>query len=157
MASTNTDLASRITDFTTDIASLKQNITDSLIVGNSMYGPYGQSTIISEVNLRTSELKNKKKTLEDKQKALDGIINRSNRDFTDLRDTLPETIPTSRFNFLEDYTLVLLCISYLFMIIVALHTYVLYSEESWVTALLRGLLYSILLTLLSGMILYYIA
>jgi hypothetical protein len=79
-----------------------------------------------------------------------------NRDFTDVRDQLPETIPDKKLHFIEDYTLVILGISYLFMILIALHTYVLKSEEAWTMSLLRGLMYSIPISLIVGMIIYYI-
>ena len=154
--STPQDFATSITNFTTDIGSFKQSITDSLTVGNAMYGPYGHSDVTSEVSERTKELTKKKDELRETIKEQEAIIHRSERDFIDVRDTLPETIPTTRFHFLEDYTLVFLLITYFFMIAIALHTYVFYSSEPWMNALIRGSFYSIILTLLSGMILYYI-
>lgn len=149
------DFATNITDFKTDIASLKQNITDSLLVGKAAYGPYGHAEVTKDVSDRTAELtKRKDKLREDIQKQ-EAVINRSDRDFTDVRDTLPETLPNNRFRFMEDYTLVFLLIAYLFMMVVALHVYVTYSPEPWSTALVYGLFYSIMITLFAGLILYY--
>jgi hypothetical protein len=41
--------------------------------------------------------------------------------------------------------------------VVALHIYVMHSTEQWTSSLPWGLFYSFMLTLISGMILYYIA
>ena len=139
-----------------DITRLQATITDLITIGNSMYDPTSGS-VTADVRARNSELSEKKTKIENEIKEQEAIINRSNRDFTDVRDELPETLPNKSLHFIEDYTLVILCISYFFMIMVALHIYVLHSTEQWTTALLRGLFYSFLLTLISGMILYYIA
>jgi hypothetical protein len=149
------DLATTITDFTTDIGALKQNITDSLTVGNSMYGPYGHADVTSEVGNRTAELSARKTELKDKIKEQEAIIRRSDRDFTDVRNTLPETIPTKSYHVLEDYSLLILSLSYLFMLIIGLHTYVVLSTDTWSSALIRGLFYSLMLTLISCALLYY--
>ena len=138
-----------------DITRLQATITDLISIGNSMYNPTTGS-VTTDIMSRNKELNEKKMKIQDEIKEQESIINRTNRDFTDVRDQLPETLPTQSLHFIEDYTIVILCISYFFMIIVALHIYVMNSAESFVTAMLRGLLYSFLLTLISGMILYYI-
>jgi hypothetical protein len=139
-----------------DITRLQSTITDLIAIGNSMYDPTTGS-VTADVLSRNRELSEKKMKIQNEIKEQEAIINRSNRDFTDVRDQLPETLPNQSLHFIEDYTIVILCISYFFMILVALHIYVMYSTEQWTVALLRGLFYSFLLTLLSGMILYYIA
>ena len=151
----STDLATTITDFTTDINKLKDNISNSLTVGNSMYGPYGHVAVTSEVDNRTTELNARKSGLKDKIKEQEAIIRRSDRDFTDVRNTLPETIPTKSYHVLEDYSLLILSISYLFMLIIGLHTYVALSTDTFASALIRGLFYSLMLTLISAALLYY--
>ena len=139
-----------------DISRLQATITDLIAIGNSMYDPTTGS-VTADVMSRNKELSDKKINIQNEIKEQEAIINRSNRDFTDVKDQLPETLPDKSIHFMEDYTIVILCISYFFMIIVALHIYVTYSTEIWTTALLRGVFYSFLLTLISGMILYYIA
>ena len=139
-----------------DISRLQATITDLIAIGNSMYDPTTGS-VTADVMSRNKELSDKKINIQNEIKEQEAIINRSNRDFTDVKDQLPETLPDKSIHFMEDYTIVILCISYFFMIIVALHIYVTYSAEIWAIALLRGVFYSFLLTLISGMILYYIA
>jgi len=138
-----------------DIARLQATITDLITIGNSMYDPTTGS-MTAEVTSRNKELTEKKTKLTNEIKKQEAIINRTNRDFTDVRDQLPETIPNKRFHLIEDYTLVMMSIAYLFMIVVALQTYVLYSPDNWVSALGKGLFYSFILTLISGAFLYYL-
>lgn len=139
-----------------DIIRLQSTITNLLTIGDNMYNPVSGS-VTSDVRMRNNELSEKKTKIENEIKEQEAIINRSNRDFTDVRNELPEKIPNKSLHFIEDYTLVILCISYFFMIVVALHIYVMYSTEPWTKSLSLGLFYSFLLTLISGMILYYIA
>ena len=139
-----------------DISRLQATITNLLTIGDNMYSPTSGS-VTKDVRLRNNELSEKKAKIENEIKEQEAIINRSNRDFTDVRNELPEKIPNKSLHFIEDYTLVILCISYFFMIVVALHIYVMYSTEQWTKSLPLGLFYSFLLTLISGMILYYIA
>ena len=139
-----------------DITRLQSTITDLIAIGNSMYDPTVGS-VTADVLSRNKELTEKKIKIQNEIKEQEAIINRSNRDFTDVRDQLPETLPNQSLHFIEDYTIVILCISYFFMLLIALHIYIMYSTEQWTAALLRGIFYSFLLTLLSGMILYYIA
>jgi hypothetical protein len=138
-----------------DITRLKATITDLIAVGSSMYDPTAGS-MTSDALSRNNELTAKKESLDAEIKEQESIVNRVNRDFTDVRDQLPETIPDKKLHFIEDYTLVILGISYLFMILIALHTYVLKSEEAWTMSLLRGFMYSIPISLIVGMIIYYI-
>jgi len=138
-----------------DITRLKATITDLIAVGSSMYDPTAGS-MTSDALSRNNELTAKKESLDAEIKEQESIVNRVNRDFTDVRDQLPETIPDKKLHFIEDYTLVILGISYLFMILIALHTYVLKSEEAWTMSLLRGFMYSVLISLIMGMIVYYI-
>ena len=139
-----------------DIVRLQSTITNLLTIGDNMYSPTAGS-VTKDVRMRNNELSEKKTKIENEIKEQEAIINRSNRDFTDVRNELPEKIPNKSLHFIEDYTLVILCISYFFMIVVALHIYVMHSTEPWTKSLSLGLFYSFLLTLISGMILYYIA
>jgi len=138
-----------------DIARFQATITDLITIGNSMYDPTTGS-MTAEVASRNKELQEKKTQLQEQIKQQEAIINRSNRDFTDVRDQLPETLPKKTLNFIEDYTLIIVCISYLFMVVVALQTYVMYSPENFLTAIGKGVSYSLILTLIFGALLYYL-
>ena len=139
-----------------DVTRLQATITDLISIGDSLYDPT-KGSVTADVISRNKELSDKKTKIENEIKEQEAIINRSNRDFTDVRNELPETLPNKSLHFIEDYTVLILCISYFFMVIIALHIYVMYSTEPLTIAIFRGLFYSFLLTLISGMILYYIA
>lgn len=139
-----------------DITRLQATITNLLTIGDKMYNPVSGS-VTKDVIARNNELLEKKAKIDNDIEEQQAIISRLDRDFTDVRNELPEKIPNKSLHFIEDYTLVILCISYFFMIIVALHIYVMHSTEKWTSSLPWGLFYSVLLTLISGMLLYYIA
>ena len=137
-----------------DIEMLRATVGDSLLMGDAIYGQFGVDDITKQVKARNEELKAKKEklgTVIDKNEA---IIERSNRDFTDIKDTLPETQPKKVLHFIEDYTLAFLTISYLFMIVAAIYVYTLTSEFK-VTALLQGIVSSAFLTCFMYIALYY--
>lgn len=154
MSELPSDFIKNISNAENEIASAKITISDLLTTGNAITGQ--QTNVHSDVSRINTELNTKVKTIMEDIKKQEGIISRSERDFMDVRETLPETIPTPRFQFLEDYTLVFLMFSYLFMIAIALHTYVFHYNGAWTIALLKGGFYSIMLTLLFGMIVYFV-
>ena len=96
-----------------------------------------------------------KKELEDELKRKDGIVQRMNQDFTDVRDALPETIEHQKVRFIEDYTMMILWLSYAFMVLAAIALYVTFSEER-LPALGKGLGVSGFITLLLGILFYYL-
>ena len=93
----------------------------------------------------------------------EAIIERSNRDFSDVKDTIPEIQKKTYINFIEDYTLASVVTSYLFMIISVIYIYTLKSYElsskdsytSWVSPLLQSIIGSSFLTCFMYIILYY--
>ena len=146
-----------INSFETDITSLKNQVTDALITGNAIYASSSHNTGISnDVSARNDELQKRKKELQRDIEKKEALINRSNRDFTDVKGTLPETLPKKTLNVMEDYTLAVLVISYLFMVSALLYFYAMMSPEPFVTTLMRGIGYALVVTLFVWMGLYYI-
>ena len=60
-------------------------------------------------------MKSKKEKLVKEVEKNEAIIERSDRDFSDVNDTIPQPYPKRVLNFAEDYTLAALVIAYLFM------------------------------------------
>jgi hypothetical protein len=145
--------SSEIENINDQLTKVRAAINELFVIGNSLFSTNngGGANYVKDQNTILEAKKNK---LLDISKRQQSDINRYNRDFI---DTKPETIENKRFHVLEDYTLVFLCISYLFMLLVGLHTYVFHSDEPFTTALFKGLLYAFILTMLSGMMLYYIS
>jgi len=111
-----------------DISSLRATTNDALIMGDTMFGQAGYSDIAKQVQERNNDLKNKKENLLKEIGKGEEIIARSNRDFADVHDTITEPQPQKTLRFIEDYTLAILTLSYLFMIIAAIYIYTVTSE-----------------------------
>jgi hypothetical protein len=152
----NTNFAENTYKLQQDITTLSALTTDSLSMGDAMFGQFGHSEITKEVKNRNEELKAKKDKLLTEVEKGEATIERSNRDFSDVKDTLPEPQPKKILRFIEDYTLAILSISYLFMIMASIYIYISISDKKLV-AFFQALISSILLTMFLFMILFYLA
>lgn len=152
----NTNFAANTFKLQKDIESLRANVGDSLALGDNMYGQYGHNDISKQVKARNIELKSKKESLITDVNKKEATIERSNRDFSDVKDTLPETQPKKVLHFIEDYTLAILSISYLFMIMAAIYIYTVLAEHK-LAAFGKSAVTSIILTSFMTVILYYLS
>jgi hypothetical protein len=152
----NAKFASNTHKLDKDIENLRMVVQDTLIMGDSMFGSSGYGEIMTEVKARNAELKVKKETLLKDINKKESIIERSDRDFNDVRQGLPDTMPTSRLNFIEDYTVAILCMSYLFMLIAVIYVYTARSEH-WVRGLFMSGIGSIFLSICLFIIFYLLA
>ena len=146
----------RKTELRSDIQVIYNQIEDGLAMGDSMFGQYAHVDVAREVSSRTKELQKKKEELEEDIRQKEAIIKRTDRDFTDVKDTLPETLEEERNRFIEDYTLLFLSLAYVFMVVSAIVYFVALSPTPWPT-LGKSLGYSLLGTFLAGVLLYVIA
>ena len=151
----NTNFAANTFKLQKDIQTLTATAGDSLIMGDTMFGQYGYQDVAVEVKERSSELKGKKEKLLKEVDSNEAIIERSNRDFSDVKDTITEPQPKKVLRFIEDYTLAFLSIAYLFMIIAVMYVYISTSELKLV-AFGKSFVCSILLTIFLFMLLYYL-
>jgi hypothetical protein len=153
-ANNNANFAQNAFKLQQDIEMLRATVGDSLTMGDAIYGQFGVDDITKQVKARNDELKAKKEKLSDNINKNEAIIERSNRDFTDIKDTLPETQPKKVLHFIEDYTLAFVTIAYLFMIVAAIYVYTLTSEFKGI-AILQGIVSSAFLTCFMYIALYY--
>ena len=86
-----------------------------IAAGDKFYGSSANSTVIAEVAARNRDLQTTLETLQKDTKKLKGSTERHERDFLDVRAALPERLSTQRLNVLDDYTMLLLTVSYLVM------------------------------------------
>lgn len=115
--------ATTVNKLSTDIQNLAMIVMDSFALGDSIEGKAGFSKLLDEVKQRNTELKNKKASLTNDVEKDDAIITRFNRDFSYYKDTQPEQQGLKKVNFIEDYTTVILLLSYLFMLLAAIYAY----------------------------------
>jgi hypothetical protein len=150
------DLAETSFKLKQDIEMLRAQVGDSLLMGDSIFGTAGIADITNQVKARNIELKTKKDTLRNEIDKQEAIIERSNRDFSDVKDTIPEPQPKKMLRFIEDYTLAFLVIAYLFMIIAIIYTYTILSEFKGI-AFIKAVVSSIFLSIFLFMILQYLS
>jgi chromosome segregation ATPase len=146
----------RKNELMSDITKLRAQVENGLAMGDSMFGQFAHVDVTNEVNQRLSELKTKKETLENQLREKEALVQRSNRDFSDVKDALPETQEHTRIQFVEDYTMMFLLLSYVFMVVSAIIFYVTLSEQK-MKAFFYSLLLSVFLTVLCGLLLYFVA
>jgi hypothetical protein len=153
--SRNNNFATDTVKLEQDIISLRATTNDTLIMGDTMFGQFGYNDIAKQVKERNNDLNKKKASLSKDIEKGEAIIDRSNRDFTDVHDTVPEPQPAKTLRFIEDYTLAILTISYIFMIIAVIYIYTSTSEFKLI-AFGKSFVGSIFLTMFLFIFLFYI-
>lgn len=151
----NTNFASNTFKLQKDIESLTSTSGDSLIMGDAMFGQFGYQDIAKQVKERNVELKTKKDKILKEVDKNEATIERSNRDFSDIKDTIIEPQPKKVVRFIEDYTLLFLTIAYLFMIIAIMYVYISTSDLK-IVAFGKIFIGSCFLTMFLFMVLHYI-
>ena len=139
-----------------DIKQILGKANDALMVGDSAFlVKDNEKGIVKDVKERIDALETEKKELEQEIDKQHQLIQTSNRDFSDVKDTLPETQPERFLYFIEDYTLSILAMAYLIMVVAAssFHTYL--SLDTW-AAILESLVGFAILTIFLFMLLYYL-
>lgn len=138
-----------------DIEMSRAVVGDSLVMGDAVFGKFGVADITQQVKLRNEELKKKKENLRSIIDKNEAIIERSARDFSDVKNTLPEQQEKKVLNFIEDYTLAFLVIAYLFMIIAIIYVYTITSDLKLV-AFGKAFITSIFVTIFLYILLQYL-
>jgi len=87
--------------------------TDLLMTGDRFYGTAAPSTIISEVSQRNKDLQTQLSSLQKGIGTMKATTERHERDFLDVKASLPDAPPTQNLNVLDDYTMLFLTLSYL--------------------------------------------
>jgi hypothetical protein len=139
-----------------DIKQILGKANNALMVGDSAFlVKDNEKGIVKDVKERIDALETEKKELEKEIDKQHQLIQTSNRDFSDVKDTLPETQPERFLYFIEDYTLSILAMAYLIMVVAAssFHTYL--SLDTW-AAILESLVGFGILTIFLFMLLYYL-
>ena len=148
-------IASNILKVEQDLIWLKSNITNSFAMGFSMFGNFGHIDIVNQVRDRNTELTAKMEGLKKRINEKEKLIQRTERDFIDTSDTLPEKQPKNSLRVLEDYTMAFLFMSYLFMIIIFIYSYTI-TSATIAKGLTESLIASGILSMISFLILYYL-
>jgi hypothetical protein len=152
----NNTLASNTLKLQSDIQTLRANVGDSLSLGDTIFGQFGHNDVTKELTTRNKDLTIQVERLTKELDKNQAIVERSNRDFVDVKRTLPEKQPKKLLHFIEDYTMALLAISYLFMIIIGIYYYSIIDGVFDTSKCIQAIGHSGLISIIVGMILYYI-
>ena len=152
----NNTLAANTLKLKDDIELLRANVQDTLALGDTMFGQFGHNEVSKQVKYRNDDLQMQVSSLEKEIDKGQAIIDRNNRDFIDVKRTLPEKQPKKILHFIEDYTMALLAISYLFMCIVGIYFYSMMSGAFDMSKCIQAIGYSGLISIIIGMLLYYL-
>jgi hypothetical protein len=110
---------------------------DMIAAGDKFNGTSANSTVIAEVAARNKDLQTTLDSLQKDTKKLKGSTERHDRDFLDVRGALPERLPTQRLNVLDDYTMLLLTVSY-FVMALSIVFYYAQVNDYTITSILGG-------------------
>lgn len=152
----NNTLAANTLQLKSDIDSLRGNVNDSLSLGDTMFGQYGHNDVSAQLRKRNEDLTLQVQSLSKELDKNQAIVERSNRDFVDVKRTLPEKQPKKLLHFIEDYTMALLAISYLFMVLIGIYYYSMMDGVFNISKCVQAVGYSGLISIIVGMLLYYI-
>lgn len=129
---------------------------DQMLLGDQFFGTSADPTLLNDVRHRNKSLTKQKNDLESDMKKSRAHAEQLDRDFLDEREALPETLTSSIIHVLDDYTLVVLMISYVFMMLACIFVYTashLYSISSILTGVGSAFFISILLFIIASIIL----
>ena len=139
--SRNNVFGGNIMNITQDIKDLQANITDSLSKGDLLFGAQPHNQITEQVTERNKELKSKKEKLSKDIVSKEAIIERSDQDFRDVKQTISEPEPKKILRFIEDYSVAFLLLSYIFMVLSGMYWYTLdatVQTTAWIQAIVGG-------------------
>lgn len=124
-------LLSVVDDIPEVFATQAIQFQDLLATGDSFFGSSASTSAIQDVKSRNQELKQKLSDTQADIKKYTTIVERSERDFVDEKDAAPERIHGGFFHVLDDYTILALCISYVFFILLGLLYYMSSNDYSF--------------------------
>jgi hypothetical protein len=152
----NNTLAANTLQLKSDIDSLRANVRDSLSLGDTIFGQFGHAEVTTQLRKRNDDLTLQVQSLTKELDKNQAVIDRSNRDFVDVKRTLPEKQPKKLLHFIEDYTMALLAMAYLFMALIGIYYYSTINGVFDISKCVQAIGYSGLISIIVGMILYYV-
>lgn len=133
------NFVSNTTDPNGNFQTLTAIHNDLLSSGDSIFGNMPAESMLDQTIIRNKELKAKKESLEKKIEANDSKIERADRDFIDTKDALPQTFTQKTVHVLDDYTLVVLAVAYVFFLITMMYLYM-YTHQYSTSSIFQGLM-----------------
>jgi hypothetical protein len=135
-----------------DITTLRSQITNALTLGDNVVHQSGGKKISSYVTGQITDLESRKKEIYNDIIEKERLVHASNRDFSDSN---PVEEQKTALRVIEDHTVAILFLSYLFMLIMAMYWYVLRSP-SMIKGIVEANIGGFFFSIFSFMVLYYV-
>jgi hypothetical protein len=156
----NTEETSRVQNFVANTYEVKaefeqQAITynDLIITGDSLFGSSTNDTQIADIKARNGELKNMKDKLLKDIRSAESQTEQAERDFLDTKAALPETLPQKILHTIEDYTMFVFMLSFVFMAIALIYMYVA-SQGFSINSIIIGIVVAVVVAFVLGALLF---
>ena len=107
-----------------DFDNLNTAYNEMMLTGDSLFGTVPNSTAVRDVAQRNGELKARLAELQKEIGELQATQERADRDFLDTKANLPEREVTKVVNVIDDYTLVVFMVSYIFLVLSLSYWYI---------------------------------
>lgn len=142
----------------TDITTLQAAITDSLLIGDRIAGQAANTQMMEQVRNHHEDLKQRESALTKKISEGQGLIERANRDFIDTKATVSEDSlkDPKAVHVIEDYTVAVLLVAYLFLVCVMIYLHVQSAVISKLVAFGQALVVAAFGSFLVGLLMYYL-
>lgn len=124
------DMISKIAGISEKHRQQEMIYNDLILTGDQIFGSASTDTMVQDIANRNEELKNTKETLEREIKNTDEISEVENQDFIDELNENPEPQKTYRLNVIEDYTVSVFSITFIFMVLCFGFLYIRKNEYS---------------------------
>jgi hypothetical protein len=135
-----------------DFDMLNANYNNLIVSGDALFGTMPNDTAIKQVKQRNLDLKKRLDDIKTNIKSKEAVIERTNRDFIDTKESQPEKEDDKKIHVLDDYTLIVLLISYIFMALTFVFWYAqanFYSPASILKSLGMVVVVSVLLFIIT--------
>ncbi len=126
---------------------------DLLLSGDNIFGTTTHDSNMAEIQKRNQELKDMKSNVQAEIDKNESMAERADRDFVDSREALPDSLPKKSLHVIEDYTLAVALITYIFMALAFLYVYVVASGYT-LRSIIVGLIAEFVITIALFSILY---
>jgi hypothetical protein len=100
-----------------DFDNFNTAYNDLLLTGDNLFGTVPNTTAVSDVAKRNAELTARAAQLEKDIATLQATEERADRDFLDTKADLPERQVSNVINVIDDYTLVVFMVSFIFLVL----------------------------------------
>ena len=156
----NTEETARVQNFVANTYQVKSEFeqqdiiyNDLIMTGDNLYGTTTNDTQIADIKARNTELKKLKEGLLKDIRSAESRTEQAERDFLDTKAALPETLPKKILHTIEDYTMFVFMVSFIFMAIALIYMYAAMNEFS-LSAFGIGLVVAIIVALVLGVLLF---